>query len=94
MFRKSALAAGLALALFSASCLGPFNAFNGVRNWNANLNTSDTGKELVFLGFTIVPVYFFAGLADLFVLNTIDYWSGENPVSDAGEFPGDKFTSK
>jgi hypothetical protein len=36
---------------------------------------------LVFVVFHIIPVYEVAGVIDALVLNTIEFWSGNNPVS-------------
>ena len=37
---------------------------------------------MVFFAFWIIPVYEISGLADLLVLNTIEFWSGDNPVAE------------
>lgn len=39
------------------------------------------GQEAVFLGLTLVPVYAVAGLADVIVLNSVEFWNGKNPVT-------------
>ena len=41
---------------------------------NAHIN------ELVFFAFWLIPVYEVTSIADLFVLNSIEFWSGNNPV--------------
>lgn len=86
-------AALLGLAALTPSCLGPDNAYNSLKNWNANMSESDAVREIVFLGLTIIPVYGIANFVDVIVLNTIDYWTGSNPVSDPGAWP-DNFTAK
>ena len=87
MIRKATLAGALALGILSTSCLGPNNAHNSLRNWNAEVSDQDWVNELIFLGMNVVPVYPIAMLADVFVLNTIDYWTGENPIDEPGPFP-------
>lgn len=42
----------------------------------------------MFLGLHIIPVYGISLWIDILILNTINYWSGENPVSAPGPFPG------
>jgi hypothetical protein len=86
--KKVILASALALSVGATSCLGPNNAHDSVRNWNAELSDQDWLNELVFIGFHIIPVYGVAYLADVLVLNTVGYWTGENPVNDPGPFPG------
>lgn len=85
--KKSLLALTLALPLFASSCLGPNNLHNSLRNWNAEVTEQDWLNEVIFLAMTIIPVYGIAQLADILVFNTIDYWSGENPIDTPGPFP-------
>ena len=82
-----------ALSLGATSCLGPNHMFNGLTNWNANVTEQDWVAEVIYLGLNIIPVYWFALAADGLVVNTIDYWSGNNPVSDPGAWP-DNFSNK
>jgi hypothetical protein len=86
--KKQLTAAALTLSLLTASCLGPNNAFNSIHNWNARVTDSDALKEVLFLGMVIIPVYPITLLGDYLIFNTIDYWGGENPISDPGPFPG------
>ena len=43
-------------------------------------------KEFVFFSMIIIPVYMFSALLDAFIFNSIQFWSGGNPVkaNDAG----------
>lgn len=70
--------------LFS-SCIGSFSLFNRLLDWNHNIGDKFV-NELVFVAINIVPVYAVAGLADLLVINSIEFWSGNNPVAaNAGD---------
>jgi hypothetical protein len=89
---KNAILSGVLAMGLSTSCLGPDNAYRSIRNWNANLSDQDWVNELVFLGITIIPVYGIALIGDVLIFNTINYWTGDNPIGDPGPFPG--FTSK
>jgi len=91
---KTKFLACAVLALGATSCLGPNNASNSLRNWNATVTDMDWADELIFLGMTIIPVYGVANLVDVVVLNTIDYWSGENPIDEPPPFPDAEFTGK
>lgn len=75
--KKTFLAGALACVALTASCLGPNQLFNDLHDWNEEVTDQDWVNEVIFLGLTILPVYSFAYLADIVVLNTIDYWSGE-----------------
>lgn len=68
--------------LFS-SCIGSFGLSNKLLSWNRSIDSKFV-NELVFIAFWIVPVYEISMLADVLVLNSIEFWSGENPVADAG----------
>jgi hypothetical protein len=82
----------LGLGLGNTSCLGSDHAYGQVKNWNVGLSDQDWVNELVFLGLHLIPVYPLALLGDVVIFNTIHYWSGDNPISDPGQFKG--FTSK
>lgn len=69
--------------LFS-SCIGSFGLWNGLREWNQGVSDKFV-NELIFLAFHIVPVYEIAYLADILVLNSIEFWSGSNPTASIGE---------
>ncbi|MCM1152841.1 MAG: DUF3332 domain-containing protein [Muribaculum sp.] len=61
------------------SCIGSFGLTNSVLSWNNQVGSKFV-NELVFFAFWVLPVYEVTGLADLLVLNSIEFWSGSNPV--------------
>jgi len=73
--------AGIALAstLLLSSCIGSFNLSKKVLAWNQTIDSKFV-NELVFVALWIVPVYEVCILADILVINSIEFWSGENPV--------------
>lgn len=75
----------------TTACFGPFNLTRNVYQWNSNIKGSGGVndkwmKEFVFFGMIIIPVYMFATLLDAFIFNSIQFWTGDNPVkgTDAG----------
>jgi hypothetical protein len=79
--KKLLLGAALAgLTMTSTGCLGPNKLFNDLHEWNYQVSDNDAVNELVFLGMTIIPVYAVAYLVDIVVLNTVEYWSGDNDM--------------
>ena len=42
-------------------------------------------NELVFIALNIVPVYPIAYLADAVVINSIEFWTGSNPMANVGD---------
>ena len=69
----------LAATLLTSSCVGSFSLFNRVAKWNTHATSSKFLNELIFI--LISPAYAVCGVADLLVLNTIEFWSGSNPVA-------------
>ena len=73
----------LAVILISAfsfqSCIGSFSLTNKVLTWNRNVNNKFV-NELVFFAFWVLPVYEVTAAADLLVINSIEFWSGNNPL--------------
>jgi len=86
----AAIVAGSFLTVTTA-CYGPFNLTRNVYHWNSNIKGGSEVnekwmKEFVFFGMIIIPVYMFSALLDAFIFNSIQFWSGNNPVkaTDAG----------
>lgn len=78
------MAAALASSVLFSSCIGSFSLSNKVLDWNRNIDSKFV-NELVFLALWIVPVYEIAATIDVLVLNSIEFWTGDNPVADAGK---------
>ena len=78
------VAAVLSGSLLFSSCVGSFGLFNRLTTWNQSLGNKFV-NELVFLAFNIVPVYGVAYLADALVINSIEFWSGSNPMANVGD---------
>lgn len=70
----------LAGSIMFTSCIGSFSLSNKVLAWNKQVGNKFV-NELVFFAFWIVPVYELSLTADVLVLNTIEFWSGNNPVT-------------
>lgn len=74
----------------STACYGPFNLTKNVYRWNSGIKGSGEVsekwmKEFVFFGMIIIPVYMFSALLDAFIFNSIQFWSGDNPVKATDE---------
>ena len=78
------VAAVLSGSLLFSSCIGSFGLFNRMVSWNQTIGNKFV-NELVFLAFNIVPVYGVAYLADALVINSIEFWSGSNPIANIGD---------
>lgn len=82
--RTRSLSLALLCALFLANCYGSFSLTRKIYNWNGDLNNKFV-RSAVFWVLTIVPVYEAGAFVDAVLLNTIEFWMGENPVSLNGE---------
>ena len=84
---KKTLTKVLAVALLVASvpsligCYGPFRLSTKLHNWNGQVSNKKFVNELVFLGFCILPAYELCLLGDALIFNSIEFWSGNNPIS-------------
>ena len=81
--KTMALCAILGGSLLCSSCIGSFGLWSNLKDWNNNIGNKFV-NEIVFLAFHIVPVYEVAYLADILVLNSIEFWSGSNPLAQVG----------
>ena len=71
-------------AFLFSSCIGSFALHGKLLNWNRNISTKFV-NELVFLACNVVPVYGICYLADALVINSIEFWSGSNPMAGVGD---------
>ncbi len=78
--QKRLLIGVLALAMASSGCFGSFNLTRKLYNWNDSFSKDKWGKEVVFLVLIWAPVYGLAGLGDAVVFNSIEFWTGRNPI--------------
>ena len=69
-----------ASSLMFSSCIGSFALTNKLLSWNNQVGSKFV-NELVFVAFWILPVYEVSALADVLVINSIEFWSGSNPVA-------------
>lgn len=66
-------------SLVFSSCIGSFNLSRKILAWNQTIDNKFV-NEVVFVAMHIVPVYPVSFLADILVINSIEFWSGDNPV--------------
>jgi hypothetical protein len=76
---KKTIAVVLIIAFFTTGCTGSFNLTRKVYNFHRS-QSDKWSDELCFLVVALIPVYGFATLADAIVFNSIEFWTGKNPV--------------
>lgn len=70
----------LACSITFSSCIGSFRLTHSVLKWNNQVGSKFL-NEVVFFAFWILPVYEVTALADILVINSIEFWSGKNPLT-------------
>lgn len=79
MRRTRTLASLLAVLMMTAGCFGPFNLTRRLYLWNKDIGTK-WETEMMFLLLTILPVYGTVVSADALIFNSMEFWTGNNPV--------------
>lgn len=79
-FLSVALISAVAASTLCTSCIGSFALTNKLLSWNKQVSNKFV-NELVFFAFWVIPVYEVAALADVVVINSIEFWSGSNPLT-------------
>ena len=67
--------------LLSVSCTGPFKLTKRVHAWQTSFENKWV-DEVAFLGCVILPVYSLSTLGDAIIFNSIEFWTGDNPMDD------------
>ena len=62
-------------SLLFSSCVGSFGLFNRLSSWNQSIGSK----------FVNELVYGVSYLADALVINSIEFWSGSNPMANVGD---------
>ncbi|MEK6665222.1 MAG: DUF3332 family protein [candidate division NC10 bacterium] len=71
----------------AAGCYGGFTLtkalykFNGEIRVNGDQQTNRVAQSVVMVILVIVPVYQLAALADAVIVNSIEFWTGKNPMT-------------
>lgn len=87
IFRNTMIALMLvSVGAMSTGCYGSFGLTTKLHEWNGQVSNKKGINELVFIAFCIIPAYEVCALADAIVLNSIEFWGGNNPVAmDEGQ---------
>ncbi len=69
-------------AMMMSSCIGKFATFNKVLDWNKGITNNKFVNWLVFIALHAIPVYEIAFMADYLVFNSLEFWTGNNPMAN------------
>ena len=86
---KKAISGLLAITILMAGCTGPFALTKKVHKWQRDFDGKWV-EELVFLGCVIIPVYGLTMLGDGIIFNSVEFWTGDNPIDSVAAPIGDE----
>lgn len=69
-------------ALTFSSCIGSFGLTNSVLDWNKRATDNKFVNEIIFV--LISPAYAVCSFADLLVINSIEFWTGDKVIGQVG----------
>jgi hypothetical protein len=87
--RWRSVVAALMLAAFlpvtTTACFGKFQLTQRVYEFNQDIDGDKWIQWFAFLVLSIVPIYALSLVIDLVLANSVEFWSGSNPISsDSG----------
>ncbi len=74
----------LAASVMFSSCIGSHPLFHKVSEMNQNISGNKWINEIVYFAMWVIPVYELSLLGDVLIFNSIEFWTGSNPLSKAG----------
>ena len=82
-FMRKMVLAVAAMSMLTTGCFGTFQLTQDVYSWNKKIGDGNKwSRELVFLLVgPIIPVYGVAAFLDAVFVNSVEFWTGKNPVT-------------
>lgn len=77
------VALALVLGATQPACMGKFVLTEKLFGWNKSVSPSKGTQSLVMMVLILIPVYELAFIGDWVIFNTIEFWTGSNPVAQA-----------
>ena len=63
-----------------SACFGSFHASRNLWKFNKDVSKNKWAQEAMFLGMSILPVYEIGSVLDVLIFNSVEFWTGENPL--------------
>ena len=83
---KKLIVAAVAACVLLTGCTGPFALTKKLHTWQTGFENKWV-DEVAFLGCIILPVYSLSTLADGLIFNSVEFWTGENPMNTVSAPP-------
>jgi len=77
--RRAALA--LALLATATGCLGTGGLSGKIKKFNLEATENRWGREGIFFALNVLWIQRICTILDLFIFNSIEFWSGTNPLN-------------
>ena len=74
----------VSVAALLTGCLGQNALFDTVQDWNADATNNKFVNQGISFAFWWIPVYGLSLLGDIIIFNSIEFWTGTNPISKEG----------
>ena len=68
------------MPLASTACFGKFQLIRKVYKFNKEVDPDKWVQWFVFIVLSVVPIYGLAALIDAVFANSVEFWTGENPI--------------
>lgn len=84
MVKRASLGLALLAALsgsLSTGCMGTQGITGKVKRFNLDVTENRWGREGLFLLLNVVWIYRICTVLDLFIFNSIEFWSGKNVIN-------------
>ncbi|MFI5315250.1 MAG: DUF3332 family protein [Myxococcota bacterium] len=72
-------------SFLTTGCFGSFATLHKVYTWNRTVHSEKWAQFGIFVATNIVPVYLSAMIFDVMFANSVEFWSGSNPMSAGSE---------
>lgn len=76
---KKVIISAAAACILLTGCTGPFALTKKLHTWQTGFEDKWV-DEVAFLGCIILPVYGLSTLADGLIFNSVEFWTGDNPM--------------
>ena len=83
--KKSIAALVCAGMITLTGCYGSNALFEKIHKWNGTLGNKWL-NSIVHFGMNVIPVYGIALFVDFLVLNTVEFWTGSNPLASGDSY--------
>ena len=76
----------LGIGTLNTGCMGSWKLTTSLYSWNKSVTGNKYLNNIIFWILHAIPAYEICYFADIIILNTIEFWTGSNPIAmNAGE---------